>query len=178
MILIMENIEDSCYNNINCLLPWTNKEDNKLYIIQMGSNIISIYNLEENKIQDKLENEKDECDYTYGYIYEKDNKTFLCCSSLNGNIYIWDLNNKSLFKEIPIKNSQLSYIIQWNSKYTIVADIKKSFRVVDIEEGKIIFETKEENSGISSYIKKVNHPIYGESLLTAGPNNLLKLWTI
>ena len=33
----------------------------------------------------------------YGYIYDNDNKNYLCCSSQNGNIYIWDLNNKSLF---------------------------------------------------------------------------------
>ena len=171
-------IEDSCYNSINCLLSWKNKEDNKLYIIQLGDNIISIYNLEEDKLQDKLENEKDECDYTYGYIYENDNKNYLCCSSLKGNIYIWDLNNKSLFKDIPIENSQLYNIIQWNSKYTIVADVNKSFRVVDIEEGKIIFEVKDENSGISSYIKKINHPIYGESLLSNGYSNSIKLWTI
>ena len=72
----------------------------------------------------------------------------------------------------------MSYIIQWNNKYTIVSDINKSFRVVDIEEGKIIFEAKEENSGISSYIKKVNHPIYGESLLSAGFCNFIKLFNI
>ena len=50
-------IEDSCYNSINFLLSWKNKEDNKLYIIQMSENIISIYNLEEDKLQYKLENE-------------------------------------------------------------------------------------------------------------------------
>ena len=114
----------------------------------------------------------------YIYIYENDNKNYLYCSSLKGNIYIWDLNNKCLFKDIPIENSQLYNIIQWNSKYTIVADVKKSFRVVDIEEGKIIFEVKDENSGISSYIKKINHPIYGESLLSNGSSSSVKLWTI
>ena len=72
----------------------------------------------------------------------------------------------------------MSYIIQWNNKYTIVSDINKSFRVVDIEEGKIIFEANEEKSGISSYIKKVNHPIYGESLLSASNDKTIKLWII
>ena len=44
-------IEDSCYSSINYLLPWKNKEDNKFYIIQMDENIISIYNLEKDKLQ-------------------------------------------------------------------------------------------------------------------------------
>ena len=170
-------IEDSCYSSINYLLPWKNKEENKFYIIRMDENI-SIYNLEKDKLQYKLGNEEDKCDYTCGYIYENDNNNYLCCSSLKENIYIWDLNNKSLFKVIPIKNSQLPYIIQWNNKYTIVSDINKSFIVVDIEEGKIIFEANEEKSGISSYIKKVNHPIYGESLLRVGFCNKIKLWSI
>ena len=27
-------------------------------------------------------------------------------------------------------------------------------------------------------IKKINHPIYGESLLSAGEDKIIKLWTI
>ena len=27
-------------------------------------------------------------------------------------------------------------------------------------------------------IKKINHPIYGESLLSAGNDKIIKLWTI
>ena len=55
----------------------------------MDENLISIYNLKEDKLQYKLENE-DECDYAYGYIYDHDNKNYLCASSQEGNIYIWD----------------------------------------------------------------------------------------
>ena len=55
-----------------------------------------------------------------------------------GNIYIWDLYNKNLFKIINI-NCILIYIIEWNNKYIIAADFThQSFKIVDIESNAVI----------------------------------------
>ena len=46
---------------------------------------------------------------------------------------------KKIFKIINAKNSNLAHIIQWNNKYIIVADTNnKSFKIIDIEESKVI----------------------------------------
>ena len=36
---------------------------------------------------------------------------------------------------------------------------------------------KNEHNDLLYCIKKINHPIYGESLLSAGDDKIIKLWT-
>ena len=138
--------------NVNYLLSLENKEDDNYYIIQMDENLITIYNLAKDDIYKKLVN-KAECNYISGFIFNKD---YLWCSSFKENSYIWGLNEQTLCKDIPIENRELFHIIQWNNKYSIIAEQKKSFKVIDLEEGKIIFEVKEENIGVSRGLRKIN----------------------
>lgn len=60
--------------------------------------------------------------YSCRFIYSKDNIGYLCCSSTNGYVNIWDLYNKKIIKVIEIDKSWLMNIIQWSDKYIIVAD--------------------------------------------------------
>ena len=74
-------------------------------------------------------------------------------------------------------NCSLNYIIQWNDKYIIVADNKnKSFKIIDIDKSEVICNIggKHENNVIC--VKKIYHPLYGESLLSAGNDKIIKLW--
>ena len=71
------------------------------------------------------------------------------------------------------------HIIQWNQKYIIVADVSnKSFKIIDLEENKIISDIKGQHTKEVKCIKKINHPVYGESLLSAGKDSSIKLWII
>ena len=71
------------------------------------------------------------------------------------------------------------YIIQWNEKYIIVADKNnKSFKIIDIESNKIITEVKAFNMSYVKSVKKIKHPIYGESLFVADGKGTIKLWSM
>ena len=114
-----------------------------------------------------------------GFIYTKDNNDFLCYSSANGYVNIWDLYERKIFKRIYIEACYLLYIIPWNEKYIIVADYYNcSFKVIDIESGKTISDIGGQHKGRVICVKKIFHPIYGESLLSASEDKTIKLWTI
>ena len=98
---------------------------------------------------------------------------------MNGYIHIWDLYNQKIFKVINTNNCFLFHIIEWNNKYIIVADFNnKSFKIIDLEQNKIICDIKGQHTGNVICIKKIYHPIYGESLLSADNDNTIKLWII
>ena len=114
-----------------------------------------------------------------GFIYEKENNDYLCSSSYNGYINIWDLYNKKIFKVMNIGKCELVHIIEWNNKYIIVADVNnKSFKIIDLEENKMICDINGQHTEELKCIKKIYHPLYGESLLSAAQDNTIKLWII
>ena len=151
--------------------------NNKYYIIQFSYMKIIINNLLEDELYSELIHEP-EHDHFSGFIYYKDNNDYLCSSSTNGYINIWDLFNKNIFKVINTNGCYLAHIIDWNKKYIIVSDYNnKSFKIIDIDNGSISNINPEHKKKMAC-IKKINHPTYGESLLSAGDDNIIKLWTI
>ena len=170
-------IKDSSLNAINYLLYWHNKDNNKFYIIQLAEGKILINNLLEDELYAELKQESKTSIYC-GFISNKNNKDYLFSTSKGGNINIWDLYNKNLFKTINI-NSYLVYIIEWNNKYIITGDYNThSFKIFDIEKYELITDIGGEHTGPLTCVKKVNHPLYGESLLTASWDKNIKLWCL
>jgi len=160
------------------LLSWFNKKNNKYYVIQLGHGKILIYNLLENELYTEFQKESN-IDHYSGFIYSKDNKDYLYSSSSNGFINIWDLYDKKLFNVIDTKNCRLHHIIEWNNKYIIAADFNnKSFKIIDRRVNKVVSNITGQHYGHIICIKKLYHPIYGESLLTAGDDVSIKLWTL
>ena len=171
-------INHSKNNTIYYLLSWYNKINNKYYIIQFSYLKIIINNLIEDELYSELKQEH-ESDHFSGYIYKKGNKDYLYSSSYNGYINIWDLYNKKIFKVINTNKCKLGHIIEWNNKYIIVTDYNnKSFKIIDLEESKIIYDINGQHTDGLICIKKIYHPLYGESLLSAAEDNTIKLWTI
>ena len=119
-----------------------------------------------------------EDNYNSGFIFSKEKDDYLCSTSENGNINIWDLYKKNILKTINIKNSYLYHIIQWNNKYIIAADYKNgSLKIVNLE-NENISDINEKNNGALVCIKKIFHPKHGESLLSAGENKTIRLWSV
>ena len=132
-------INNTNNNTIYYLLSWYNKNNNKYYIIQFSYNKIIINNLLEDELYSELIQQQSESDHYSGFIYNRNNNDYLCSSSTNGYINIWDLYNKNIFKIINTNNCFLYHIIEWNNKYIIVADLlNKSFKIIDLDENKII----------------------------------------
>ena len=170
-------INNTNQNAIYYLLSWYNKKNNKYYIIQLAYYKIIINNFLEDKLYSELI-QQPESYHQSGFIYHR-NKDYLCSSSNNGYINIWDLYNKNIFKIINTNNCYLCHIIEWNNKYIIVADYyNKSFKIIDLDEYKIISNIGGQHKDGVICIKKIYHPIYGESLLSCGNDKCIKFWSI
>ena len=166
-------------NSIYYLLSWFNKKNNKYYIIQFSHMKIFINNLLEDELYAELTQEQKLSHYS-GFIYEIDeNKCYLFSSSKNGFINVWNLYKKNLVHNINVNGSILCHIIQWDDKYAIVADYNgKSFKIIDIQSYYIVKDINGGHNKEVKTIKKINHPIYGDSLLSAGNDYTIKLWCI
>ena len=159
------------------LLSWYNKRNNKYYIIQLAKEKIIINNLLEDEIYSELIHEPENY-HNSGFIYKKDDNDYLCSSSFNGYINIWDLYNKNIYKVINTNNCCLYHINQWNNKYIIVANFyKECFKIIDIDNN-IIKDIEKKHSDNVICVKKIYHPKYGESLLSASRDKTIKLWTL
>ena len=172
-------IDNTNNNSVYYLLSFFNKKNNKYYIIQFSYMKIFINNLLEDELYAELTQEQKLSHYS-GFIYEIDeDKCYLYSSSKNGYINIWDLYNKKLINNININGSILCHMIQWDEKYAIVADYNgKSFKIIDIQNYNMVKDINGEHTKEVKTIKKVKHPLYGDSLLTAGNDYTIKLWCI
>ena len=176
---LIKYISHTNKNAIYYLLSWYNKNNNKYYIIQFSFKAILINSVIDDELYCELVQEPED-NHLSGFIYNLDDNTdYLCSSSYNGYINLWDLFNKSIYKVINTNECVLSNIIPWNNQYIIVADYdNNSFKIIDIEKGKIVKDISGQHTDKVPCVKKIYHPLYGESLLTAGQDNTIKLWSI
>jgi len=171
-------INDSNSEKIYYLISWYNKKNKNYYIIQCAYKKIIIDNLLRDELHSELIDKYEYYHYS-GFIYNKDDIDYLCSSSSNGYIHIWNLNDKKRVKFIYQGNFCLFHIIKWNNDYIIVADYNNnSFKIINIFSGEIIKDFKGIHSDAVKCIKKVFHPLYGESLLSSGEDKTIKLWII
>ena len=135
----------------------------KDYIIDICKDFIIIYNPFSEEIYDKIQN-----DNTYGenrsgcIVYNKDNTDYLCITNSYGNIIIYDLKVKKIFKTIKTK-IEFYHIISWNLKYLIVAAYgDNAIWIVDFD------ENIKKNA-----FKSVDHPICVQKMVLNGEEILL-----
>ena len=159
------------------LLSWHNKKNNQYYIVQFGSENIFIYNLSSDELYSDFIQKSEGLNYS-GFIYQKKDDEYLLSCSTNGNINIWDLYNKKIYKTINSDNCRLMSIIKWNDKYAIVSELNNSIKIIDIEKLTIVHKIEGKYTEGIKCIKKIYHPTYGESLLSTGRDKIIKLWTI
>ena len=85
---------------------------------------------------------------------------------------------KNIFKIINTNDCCLDHIIQWNNKYIIVADFDNNcFKIINLED-EIIKDIEKQHTDNVICIKKIYHPKYGESLLSAACDKTIKLWSM
>ena len=163
--------------DIRYLLSWYNKKNNEYYIVQLANKIIIINNLLKDVLYSKLIKEP-ESYHNSGFIFSRNNNDYLCSSSQNGFINIWDLYNKNIFKIIDTNNLELFHIIEWNEKYFLAAERKStSFKIIDLENNIILSNINEQHIAGIICIKKIYHSLYGETLFSSGMDKTIKIWT-
>ena len=171
-------ITNSKNNKIWYLLSWYNINNDKYYLIQLADKKIIINDLLEEEEDSILVHEPEHNHYS-GFIFNQDDNDYLCTSTQNGYINIWDLDKKNIYKVINSNKCNLLHIIQWNNKYIITADSwNKSFKIIDINNNKVITNIKGKHTNNVICVKKIYHPIYGEVLFSSGNDKTIRLWTI
>ena len=171
-------IPNSKNSSVYYLISWNNNLDKKFYIIQFSYMKIHINELIENNLYAELSQEQ-KLSYYSGFVYEKEDKCLLFSSTKNGYINIWDLYNKKLINNINISGNILCHIIQWDDNYAIVANYNgKSFKIIDINNFNVVKNIDGEHNKEIKSIKKIKHPQYGDSLLSAGNDHVIKLWCL
>lgn len=159
------------------LLPWYYKKKNLYYIIRFSKVDVYINELHSGRNVYRLECRES----IYGFITHKDNDSksndYLNVFS-KSIIYIYNLEYDNLFKKFDIYLFHPKKSIQWNDRYMIFIDGDFSLKILDLKIYKIITVIRTYNCDEDDYlvdIKKIKHPIYGESLLTSGKG--INLWT-
>lgn len=174
--LINTNLKKTYY-----ILPWYNKNNNIFYEIECCYEKITIINIEKNEIYHEFISEWETEAFTYGLIINKNNRDYLCSSSMHGEIKFWDLENKKLELKIKTGGLNLKMMIKWSEKYIIFTDniddkAKKSFKILDIDNMKIISNIGGKHKRTITCIKKINHYKYGNILITSEVGQLLIIW--
>ena len=169
------NHNHSCY-----LLFWFHKILKCNYIIELCSEKLFIYQMITSGLYMEV-NFKD-IDFMKGCILEdKDKKEFLYCSTSDNMIYVFDLYKKTLAQKIELWKEKripndIYDMIKWSNKFLIICNYKNNcINVIDINQNKIITCIKGINNGKFLFLKKIIHPLYGDSLLASTGNSTVNI---
>ena len=96
-----------------------------------------------------------------------------------GKINIWDFHSGEFLSAIYVKDNYFLYdICLWKDNYLFIGCSNNTIKLLDLNEGKIIYEFKTYKDSVIS-IKIINHPKYGECLLSHGYlSGGIQLWDI
>lgn len=175
----IKNIYNTNNNCTRYLLSWHNEDNYNDYIIELCDSKISINNLLKKEKYCDFESEIEGEEFLCGFLYSRKNIDYLCTGSWNGYIRIWDLYEKNEIDCVNTQHCQLYNMIPWSNTFVIIANkFSKSFNVIDIETLELIAVINNENLIGIKCIRKIIHPLYGESLLTCSEDGTINLYIL
>ena len=180
--ILYSEVETDHYSFL--LLSWYNKKNNLYYIIQLRrfEQYINIYELLSTKKTYCLKCPPDLIDGIVTCNNDANQTDYLNVLTKSNNIYIYNLENGNILKKYDIFNNfkqigKIGQFIQWNDRYIIFIIDNYFLKILDLKINKIITVIKTNHD--ICFIKKINHQIYGESLLISGKRcSGINLWTI
>ena len=180
--LFLKDISNTKINKTRFIIPWYNESNNLYYLIEFCEDLLIIVNILLNEIYARLDEEKFKS-YSSGFIHKINNIDYLYTANSCSEIKIWNLIDKQLVNIIKISNKynniRLYGLLIWNEKYLIVNDdTNKAIRIIDLEQSKVISFINNRHKDSVRCVKRINLPEFGECLLTAGDDNIIKLWYI
>ena len=158
------------------LIYWKNRDKEKDYLILLCVKKVLIIDLFENEVYSEINSEYESAHF-HGFIYSKNNIDYLCFSSFNGYITIYDLYKKEIYKNIICPKCNLIQIVPLVDNYVVSSNFCFSeFIIVDIEQGKVISSYRNDNKDCIYNLKIINYKNYGKCILTCGTNKSIHLW--
>ena len=173
----LSNLSYSNAVDVYYLLLWN--YNNNDYLIQCCSFIVLIHNLKDGKFVRRLSKGSNETIHNSACIIRSEEGIdYLYIGNVNGLIDVWNLNNFQFKQSIRYFKSYYYHFLSWNNRYIIIAEkFNCSIIIVDTKYNKIINVLKNIQDSFVVSLKKIYHPIYGESLLISNIDNKLLLWT-
>ena len=169
-------------NHIFFIDTYYDKDLSKIYIITSNEDCIKSYDYHKNELYYKY---CENCDNNVWFahcnpiIYSKSNLVEIIDACYEGNIRIWNFNSGDLIMKIEKINDdffKISTVCLWDEDYLYIGCNDKVIKLIEIKSGNIISNLEGHNESISC-IKKLNHPKYGECLVSQGQKyDQIKLW--
>ena len=157
---------------------WYNLKKNKHNIIICGINKVLIKELPDNEIYDEFKS-GEKYPYNLGaIIFKNKGRDLLAVCSSYGLIQIYSFEYKEVFIKIILDNVNLYSFVKWNHNYLLINDCQNNcILVLDKNDN---FQIKKTipcpEMYIDRFIKKIEHPLYGESILSVGIDWTIKLF--
>lgn len=138
----------------------------KNYIIAGCNGFIKSFDYNNNQIY-KIYNDNDNNRHCSIIINNK-GKIKMFESSFDGHLRIWDFHEGKLLNKIKIcDNCWLFGLCLWDSEHLLIGCGDKSIKIVELKNRAINANLNSFNNKVLC-IKKINHPLYGECLITQG----------
>lgn len=151
----------------------------KNYIISGNSEYFKSFDFVENILYHKYHDENSVSWHCCGLVkYNSRDKILeLIDSGHDGFIRFWNFHTSELLRNIYL-DTWLIGICLWNEKYLFVGCTDHFIRLIDLQKKECVYRYTYHNDRVCS-IKAINHPKYGECLLSQGRNkDGIVLWAI
>jgi len=148
------------------------------HLIQCGKNNILISQLKKDTNYSIKTDEK-YANNLCGMVYKKGDKDLLITSATRGLIKIIDLKERKEIHSYEYKDVFFYNFIRWNDQYILLYEaMQRRIYVLDSDNNyKIVSKVLCPEMYYDRFIRKVDHPVYGESILSVGIDWKVKLYT-
>ena len=145
------------------------------YIIAGNKNYVKSYDFNKNEVYHKYY-DKDNGDHGSIIINTNEKIIKLIDSCNDGNIRIWNFHSGLLINKIEVSQRYLYGICLWNNNYLFVGCSDKTIKLIELN-NELVIKSLQGHNDVVLTIKKINHPQYGEALISQGAgDDQIKLW--
>ena len=177
-----KKLKDTKDLNIYYLDYWFEEKDadgnSEHHIIQCGKNKILISQLKKDSNYEIATEEK-YANNLCGMVYKKGDKDLLITSATRGLIEIIDLKERKELQKIEHSDVFFYNFVRWNDQYILLYEaMQRRILVLDTDNNyKVVSKVLCPEMYYDRFIRKVDHPKYGESILSVGIDWKVKLYT-
>ena len=177
-----KKLKDTKDLNIYYLDYWFEEKDadgnSEHHIIQCGKNKILISQLKKDSNYEIATEEK-YANNLCGMVYKKGDKDLLITSATRGLIEIIDLKERKELQKIEHLDVFFYNFVRWNDQYILLYEaMQRRILVLDTDNNyKVVSKVLCPEMYYDRFIRKVDHPKYGESILSVGIDWKVKLYT-
>ena len=177
-----KKLKDTKDLNIYYLDYWFEEKDadgnSEHHIIQCGKNKILISQLKKDSNYEIATEEK-YANNLCGMVYKKGDKDILITSATRGLIEIIDLKERKELQKIEHSDVFFYNFVRWNDQYILLYEaMQRRILVLDTDNNyKVVSKVLCPEMYYDRFIRKVDNPKYGESILSVGIDWKVKLYT-